>query len=247
MPYLNANQLEVALEKIFEYMESKGVKFDSEKKEEFKKRIAQDLHNQLSQDDIKDVNVQKKLISCISSLAMGKQKEYEGMVDRLKSDEKNMPDPKLEKKLTLEMILLATLTKMMDPEQKKKMELKPDQFKKKMVDAAKENDKSPDKEQNAEIMAKLLDDTLRNLYGGDNPTINGEVQFPILGPTFGNLVGLTNQASADPNALSKMVDDITANPGKPDYQGLENTALIRDLGEGVDVSAALSPTLTQGH
>ncbi|VVC74842.1 hypothetical protein AQUSIP_01140 [Aquicella siphonis] len=243
MPYLNSNQLEVALDKIFEYMETKGVKFDPEKKEEFKKRIAQDLHNQLSHDDIKDVNVQKKLISCISSLAMGKQKEYDNMVDRLKSDEKNTPDPKLEKKLTLEMILLATLTKLMDPEQKKKMELKPDEFKKKMVESAKENDKSPDKEKNAEALGKQLDDTLRNLYGGDNPTINGEIQFPILGPTFGNLTGLTNQASADPNAVSKMVDDITANPGKADYQGLENTALIRDLGEGVDLSAALSPTL----
>ncbi len=248
MPNLSASQLERALDKIFEYMEERGIKIDDDKKADFKKQIADELHNELSFDDVKDVNVQKKLISCVTSLIMGKDKDFKEMLDTLKTpDKKDQADEKLDKKLTAELMLLALLTKVLDPDRKKANILTPDQFKKKLLDDKDEQKDEKKEMEPSDEMSKQLDASLRNLYGGNNPTINGEIDFPILGPVVGNLFAFTNQTKPDPNALSEMVESITYNKGKVDYMGLENTAMLQDMADGgIDVSCAVSPTLSPG-
>ena len=41
-----------------------------------------------------------------------------------------------------------------------------------------------------------------------------------------------------------MVESITYNKGKVDYMGLENIAMVNDMSDGIDVSAAVSPSMT---
>lgn len=243
MPYLTAPQLEEALEKIFEFMEQKGVKLDREKQNEFKKQIASELHGTLSHDDIKDVNVQKKLMACITALIMGKDDEFKKTIDVLKSDEKLQPDSKLDDKLTAQFMLLAMMTRVLDPSRKLK-ELRPDEFKQKIVDSAKENNIESSK---IDLMKTQMDNCLRNLYGGDNPTVTGELSFPVIGPIVGNLFSFTNQTTADPKSLALMVESISLNTNRQDYMGLENITKIKEMSEGIDVSAALRPKFQPGN
>ncbi len=247
---LNKKELEIALDRIFDFMEKKGIKVDESKKTEFKERIANDLENQLTPDDIKNVDVQKKLLSCVASLIMGKENEYKEMITTLKSNEK---DEKLEKnfehRLTAQLVFLAILSKLGDPEQKKKIELTPDAFKQKILESEDEKVNKtfgdiPKPDTNT--LGKQIDDTLRNLYGGHDPKFNGGIDFPILGPIFGNLLAYTNQSIPDPNALSLMVDAITLNTQKTDPLGLENSTKILEMEDGIDMGSVLTPRNTFG-
>lgn len=241
---LDNKELEAALDIIFKHLEEKGIKVEGTKKDEFKKQIAGDLYKKLTMDDIKNVDVQKKLLSCIVSLVMGKHDEYKEMISNLESDKKSTPDPKLEHRLTAQLMILTMLSNLLDPDKKKTSELKPDAFKRKILESENEKAKTPEDKQKLDAMSKQIDDCLRNLNGGINPTVNGGIEFPILGPIFGNLLGFTNQTVPDPNSLSEMVDAITFNTKKTDPMGLENNTVLRDMGEGIDMGSVRTPRNT---
>ncbi len=238
---LNKDALEKALDIIFAQMQKKGITLSIDAKKSITEKITSHLANKLTLKDVNDVNVQKKLISCITSLAMGKDKEFESTVSLLNEPAKKlMPDATLDKKLLLELTLLKSLEKLiLDPDKKKTNDnpLSPKEFFKKMLDAfkskAKKDGKTNVNEPQVNEIQKQLENTLRNLNGGNNPTMNGEIEFPILGPVFGNLCALTNQTTADPNAVSEMVESITFNAGKHDYMGLENITKLGDIVTGI--------------
>lgn len=250
---LDARQFEQALDKLFQFLQKKGISINEDVKNDITKKMTSELAGKFTQDDITDPNVQKKLMSAITSYVMGKNEEFENTVSSLKDeDTRNTLDPKidLDKKLKLEMTLMIALTKALDQTKQAKPGLTPDAFKKKVLDATLEKSKRDGKEKSPEEMRMIdqqLEATLRNLFGGNNPTINGEIDFPILGPVFGNLCGLTNQSSPDPKSLALMVEEITYNAGKVDYMGLENLTKLEAMSTGPapeDLAPGRSPTLT---
>jgi len=248
---LDNTELEAALDKIFEFMEKKGIKVDESKKPELKKQIADDLYKELTATDIKDVEVQKKLLSCVVSLVMGKHNEYNEMISTLKSDEKLKPNAELDKKfehrLTAQLMMLTMLSKVGDgdPKKNKESELTADELKQTILKSEYEKAKTPEDKQKVDVLGKQIDDTLRNLNGGHNPKFNGGVDFPILGPTFGNLLAYTNQSTPDPEGLSLMVDTITYNSRKTDPMGLENSTMLDDIAEGIDMTSVITPRNTR--
>jgi hypothetical protein len=245
---LDKHQLEEALDKLFEHMEkTKGIRIADETKKDIKKELSAELSDKFTHDEIKDPNLQKKLMSAITSFVMGKRKEFDNMVTSLKDEDKRCEhDPVLEKKLAVEMLLLAAATKLLDPNNENQNKLTPKLF----AEKTKENQdpKKANKEE-MNLAAQQLEATLRNLNGGDNPSVNGEIQFPILGPVFGNLYAYTNQTTPDPNSLSEMVESITYNAGKTDYLGLENITKQDELSAGIEppgaeLEVSHSPKLT---
>lgn len=242
MPQLNANELAKALEQLFQFMEKKGVKIDDDKQAVICKEMVNALDHKLSPDDIKDPNVQKRLMSCITAKLAGDQKGFDNTLGDLKDDHaRKEPDQKLDTKLTAMLLLLASLQKTKGEFDNKK-ELSPNPLKTILeITKKKDKDKEPTKEEKNEEL-ELLKETLRNLYGGDDPTQAGEMVFPILGPIVGNAFGFTNQCAANPTSFAKLVDDITYNPAKTDPTGIENTAKLADMEDGIDMGPVFSPS-----
>jgi len=169
----------------------------------------------------------------------------------------------LDEKLNLSLILIKSIDGMMKEFKKKNRKDDKDiteeelndaidkqvkQFDKKAVDAfltalvlKASIGKSPEevekmKKEKNDIMNELdknLSDTLKNLYGGDDPRIVGEVQTPILGPIMGNLFGFTNQTYSDPKSVALMIQAITYNAGVPDFLNLEVAAKNANKADGV--------------
>lgn len=235
---LDAREFEKALEKLFTFLQKKGIRIDDDVKNDIKRDMTSELAGKFTHDDIANPNVQKKLMSAITSYVTGKKEEFENTIASLKDeDTRKELDPKvdIDKKLKLEMTLMIALTNALDPSKQNKPGITPDMFKKKVLEATLENSRQQGKEKSPEEMRMIdqqLEATLRNLFGGNNPTINGEIDFPILGPVFGNLCGLTNQAQPDPNSLALMVEEITYNAGKTDYLGLENLTKLEVMSTG---------------
>lgn len=235
---LDARQFEEALEKLFVFLQKKGISINEDVKNDIKKDMTSELAGKFTADEIANPNVQKKLMSAITSYVTGKKEEFENTVASLKDeDTRKELDPKvdIDKKLKLEMTLMMALTKALDQSKQTKPGITPDMFKKKVLDATLEKSKKEGKEKTPEEMRMIdqqLDSTLRNLFGGNNPTINGEIEFPILGPVFGNLCALTNQSQPDPKSLALMVEEISINPTKSDYLGLENLTKMEAMSTG---------------
>src|SRR6476659_4204145 len=124
---LDKHELENAIDQLFEFMQKKGINIADETKKDIKHELTLELSGKFTHDEIKDPNLQKKLISAISSYVMCKRKEFDDMVHTLKDEDlRCKPDPVLEKKLAVEMLLLAALTKLLDPNNQ--MKLTPKQF-----------------------------------------------------------------------------------------------------------------------
>lgn len=220
---LDKNQLEKMLENLFEQMQKKGVRISDDAKAQIKDNL-KDLSSKayaLTPDEAKNPHFQKKLVAYISAFLMGKTKDCDEIFSTLKDENKRcQPDKKLEAKFLLEILTLKILSKLfLEPEMKNNKKLTPEQFSKEM----KPHMKHQSDAQKA-LIQQQLEAALRNLNDGSNPNINGEVQFPILGPVFGNLLAWTNQTIADPNSASKLVESITYNPDKPNDLGLETIA-----------------------
>lgn len=247
MSNLNKDDLEKVITELFKYMEKMGIQLSNEAKKGIVDELTEKLDDQLSKDDVKDINVQKKLLSAISAKIMGDQKGLDSMLNVLQSNKKDDPDKSLDLKLkALFVVMIAAL------ENKNELGKKDEKEKglfASLLNLLKPKNKPEPKPEPDDEMAKLLDATLRNLYGGNNPTVNGEIEFPILGPIVGNAFGFTNQCKPDPNSCAEMVDLITYNAGKADPVGLENVAKLADLEEGsIDMDATLykSPTPRPG-
>lgn len=247
---LDKRQLEVVLDQLFKSLERQGLRISDGAKDTIKKEITNELSGKLTHDDINNVEVQKKLKACITTVILGGSKaefaaklsEFENLIKDLKDEDKRKEnDPKLDRKLNADLALLKDLSKNFQPGSPKPG-LKPDAFAKKMVDEMKldaKKNKKEVKEEEMRLLEKQMKETLRNLFN-DDPTISGEIPIPILGPIMGNLFGWTNNSAADPNALSLIVESATHNAGKSDYNGLENIAKINESSAGVNEQLELS-------
>lgn len=250
MPHLDDRQLQQVLENMFTVLKSKGIEISDDNKKTIKDQICEDLYyNRLDHDAIQKTEVQNKLFFCITSLLMGKDDDYKSMMEVLKSDDpkdKELNDKELEKKGKKfntnpheRLALLALLSFLLDPKNQNENKLTPNEFtrlvlkfKKESKDPEMDEEEKKRQEEENDLAAKQMDACLRNLYGGDNPTISGELDFPIIGPIVGNLFGFTNQTTPDPENVSLMVKAITYNAG-PDYLGLEKLIEMQDLGDGI--------------
>lgn len=253
MSRLDQRQLENVLDQLFEKMHKQGIAISNDAKDQIKKEVTSELSNKLTPDDIKNPEVQKKLQACITTYLLGgsnskdfknKFDEFNSLINNLKDEDtrtlpykdKNGKEKDLTLKLKADMALLKTLSHIFNPANPNTPELKPGAFAKKMTDEmkldAKKNKKEEKKEEEIAMLQKQLEETLRNMYGGDNPTLNGEVSVPIIGPIVGNLFAWTNQSQQDPNALSLIAQSATYNPGKSDPNGLENVAKMNEISVG---------------
>lgn len=243
MANLNKTDLEKVITELFKFMEKRGITLSSEDKKNITEQLTEALDDQLSRDDANDPTVQKKLLSCISAKLMGDDKTFTNMLKVLQSNEKDTPDKTLNLNLKAMFALLVAASKIHDALKDEKNKHDPDQSAVATMLALlkPKSNKEPVKDPEDEL-TKLLDATLRNLYGGENPTMDGEITFPVLGPIIGNAFGFTNQCAANPNSCAEMVELITYNAGKLDPLGLENIAKLADIEDGIDIPTFNSST-----
>lgn len=226
---LSDRDLGKALDDIFEFMESKGIFIDPDKKNEIKEKLTEDLHDTLTLEDVKDPNVQKKIMSCITALVMGKTKDYDNVMATLKSEDKDLktqPDLKIDSKLTAELMLLAFLCK-----EVAKNDFKPDPFKQNLLKLEKEKSKTSDDEEKVSLIEKQTDECLRNIWGGDNPTKSGTTPRPVY-REVGNLFGFIHQAPVDPKSPAEIIQEAVVDY-KADPNGSEAATAIEALGMGI--------------
>jgi hypothetical protein len=197
----------------------------------------------LTQNDLKNKHVQNRLMNCITAVTLGKEKELPAIMNVLKTDEKNQPHIELDNKLKIDLKVLMVMDFVFSPEKNNK-ELSKDELKKLKGELGKTPKLTMENQVSQQELEKQLEDTLRNLYGGDNPRVSGSISFPVLGPVVGNVMGLTHQASADPNSVAEMVREIS--PSKDvDPLGLHHAEWLVEESDGIALS--FSPTATPGH
>ena len=242
---MRKDEITHCLEQVFEFMSSKGVQFSNDDKKSIIDDLGEALQNSVSLNDMNDKNFQTKLLHTINSKLLGNDKEYNGMLNALKGDDKTHNlDSAMKAKAETSSLMVMTMSKLMpgkDGDQEKEASLvqKLTDFTKIFQGKKKEQDKDGDKDKSIKEPGKpeeeQLEAALRNLNGGDNPNAAGEHQFPIIGPIFGNLLALTNQCTPDEKSVSAMVEAITYNAGKPDPVGTEIVAKVADMSVGIDV------------
>lgn len=252
---LSKSDLEKVLDLLFEDMKNAGlVTPEMENNKEgildavTEGLLGNDKGTELTWDEIKDENVQKKLMGAIVQTAiMGPDKDgiflankenntFINELNRNSSDEKKSLNPELAKQFQLMVAFKISLDALFknnnDPNKIA------DKVKEFMQPFQKELANKPDgpgkkqAENELSTFEKQLTESLSNMNGGDDPRITGEVQKIIQGPIAGNVVGWTNQSIADPKSFSALVMDITYNAGKIDPQGKENITKANDLLSG---------------
>lgn len=259
---LDAKNLEQVLEIIFDMMKKEGMvtKEMENNKEAILEAVKEGLlanENKLSLGDVKDVNVQKKVMGAITLTAangpdkLGKYSATPENNPFIKSLDKEDPDEKKTLDKSLEKVMKAILalnlrTNQFTQDGKKDIKtlindfMKPfrDELEKssKMENGKETDEATMEKQKQLKEIGKQLDEiekqlseTLINMNGGDDPRIAGEVQKVIQGPIAGNLASWTNQSIADPNSKAQLTLDITYNAGGYDAQGKENSAKISGL------------------
>ncbi|OGT41071.1 MAG: hypothetical protein A3F13_07385 [Gammaproteobacteria bacterium RIFCSPHIGHO2_12_FULL_40_19] len=94
-------------------------------------------------------------------------------------------------------------------------------------------------DQNKIGMNQLFTDSISELYlrtlnGGDNPSIAGEINYPINGPIMGNLIGIPTQSvqSTAKDTRTFMSDQGSYNPDKENAAS-EATALLSAVSQGL--------------
>lgn len=250
-----ADLLDEMLDKLFERVEE-GIRHEitAEKKNTIKSEMAKSLRDEsgkdtLGYDELKDKDVQNKLLGCITAKLLGDKNQSESLLKNLLDPKAVLqPDKNLDKKLKEDFLVLGALAKMLGSDKDDKKMSPLDAAKKLLMnkkcgkkDDSKSEDKKPTEKEEQEL-EKLLDACLRNLNGGTNPRISGAVNFTIIGPIVGNLGAFVDQATPDTNSVAFMVQAITFNSDKTDYQGLENTLKLADLAEGIPLAPIEAPT-----
>src|SRR3990167_2775497 len=108
MANLKKDEIQQVLEEVFKHMQKCGLSVSNEGKKNIIESIASALQDSLTKEDIKDKNVQKKLVSCIASKIMGDDKGMNDMVKVLQGDNKTSKDDKLDKKLNAVLDFIKT-------------------------------------------------------------------------------------------------------------------------------------------
>jgi len=209
--------------------------------------------------DIYNPHLQNKIMGMFTAKALGLEPIANAFLQNLKNpDLRNEETPALDKLRLQVVTIAATLV----ANQKANAHLlntpSPDlgllakqmmlQYKKVMQPAiekkfgAEKDQKSKELDELCNGMESQLIQSLRNLFGGDNPCIAGEIQFPVLGPIFGNLFGATNQTTPDENSVAHMVQSNTYNPNMPDDLGLESSLKSSGISQGGLIDAVATMT-----
>lgn len=244
---MKKDELTHCLEQVFDFMSQKGVEYSKDDKTSIMDDLCDALENSIDMNEMNDKNFQTKLIHTINSKLLGNDQEYQGMLKHMKGDDKTMkPDASMQAKADTSSMLVMTMSKLMpgkdgNKDKEENLVQKLTNFLKIFQKKKKEQGQKNEPKDTGKVEQEQLEATLRNLNGGDNPGVDGEHQFPIIGPIFGNLMALTNQCIPDEKSVSAMKEAITHNVGKPDPAGTEVMAKVADLSEGIEVKHK-SPT-----
>lgn len=245
MSTLEKDGLLKALEVVFNFMQKEGYVSPemANKKGQVLEQLAEQLKESgLTNNDMHDKQVQKRLMGAIVFAAMNDKKNLAQCITSLCSDERSEKNETLDKSLNSCLGLIMKLLKLKKEPEKNSPSPKPDfqKLSKKMLDDFKNQfgkELNPKQKQELDDLVKTMEDplnnTLRNLYGGDDPRIEGEIPFPIIGPIMGNLFGIANQTTPNPNSVAYMVESGTYNTNKPDYMGTENILMIADIANDI--------------
>jgi hypothetical protein len=235
---LDRKELENKIEEILNLLEKKGLipTLLPEAKKELTKKVSETLINDpkitLSQDDLKNENVQKGLgIACVSELVPNHKFDY-----RLLFRKQLEIEPKeLQKELTLLFTHALKLTPGYQNKtqmQQLEMEEKLAELSEKMTDKFLENNKEPllnnDKVTGIlDAALDLLSEQRRTLYGMDthNP---GGILKPVLEVTYGEQMGIQDLAATGDSFMAKR----DAVGGIPDPLGIHMANLINYLADG---------------
>lgn len=236
---LNKDELSNVLDQILDHMLEKGIQIEPFR-DQLKKILQEDLGNsEISREDLKDPEVKKKLFACVTELLInGKSKDYDNLVDDLKTHElKNAPDEKLDNKLLAQLLFLTALTKIIEHEINKKMVLTPDEFKKHLDDHIDKKFAKEDKPEAADELKSQLEFLMRSFYGVGKAGEQG-VMFEV-----GNQFGIPNVTQSG-RGVAFLIDANTYDSNKSDYLGLENAVKVNQLVEGVNLDPHVSPKMT---
>jgi hypothetical protein len=245
--------LDETLENLFKHMKNLGIEISDQVKNTIKTDMKKDLSESLDLDDLKDKDVQKKLLGCITAKILGNTEQYKKLTGELNSHDpkiKQQPSPGLDEKLAIDGVLIKALSTMLEKKKNGKELSLEDAVSnilkhKEGPEPKNKNEKSKDElKKEDDSLTQNLKACLRNLNGGDDPTVDGEVPFPIIGPIFGNLSGFVNQCTADANSVSFMKQAITYNAGKSDPYGLENALKLSEVSDGIAPTSTKSPANT---
>lgn len=207
--------------------------------------------------DVYNINFQNKLMGMLSSKALGLEQVAGVFMQNLKNPDLRMEeDPKLDKMRAQAATVSGTLATLHKTHQHlpgaptpnltllaKKML---DQYKMEMRPAIEKRfpDKKDEKTKEFDQLMKQAEDhlekMLRNAFGGDDPRFPEKMDFPILGPVFGNLSGMTNQTIPNENSVAYMVQSNTYNPNMPDDLGLESDRKATNVSLGSSLLDAVS-------
>ncbi|HLB41521.1 MAG TPA: hypothetical protein VJN02_01485 [Gammaproteobacteria bacterium] len=246
MATLQSTELEKILELIIKALEQNGKNmlrgFENVDKKQLAQDVASQLQGRINLEDLKnDKEMQKMLGLVIIFQALSRkfpehQFEYQKFFEKKigKAEIKNDLKDEL-KKLFLAMNELTNNPKhQTDP---KKIDEYVEQISEKIASDHMENDSNKDKNtlsQNQLWTDSVADLYLRTLNGGDNPTIAGEVNFPITGPILGNLIGIPTQSiqATAKDTRTFMGDQGAYNPDK-ENAAFEATALLGAVAMGL--------------
>jgi len=243
------SQKEVAnvLESLFEHIEDMGIEFSTDNKESIIDSMSKELGDDLTFDEMQKTDCQKQLIHTISSALLGDNKEYDSMLKKLKDDPapEDGLSPEMKNKANISSYLLTKLSMLLkqtkenekdnDPNKNPLiimlMKMKKDLQQK--LEPGKEKKQDNISELKSKAEQEALEATNRNLNGGDDPTVSGEIQSVIF-VLVGDLVGVTNQLAANPMDESTLGKAITFDPGEHDPNASEIRAKAAELSQGVD-------------
>lgn len=270
MTTLSYRALEDVLEKILEQLKANNMtaKLDIKNEKELIENVAGKLHGKISHENIQDLNVQKMLGFSLVAEALN-EKLYKNNPEKQFKLETFFDEKKdmklLKEELAQELKKLFKALNEINPKNKiapekadKLAQLLAEKFvDNKFVHAAGEDTLSKNQTMTdmlCEIYVrslcedqKMINDpkslTLRNLYGGDDPTLVGEISYPI-GPTAGNVMGYTTDSPVKSGADTSFVPNLANyNPSYPNASGLETAAFTSAIASGLQ--DVLSDVLAQ--
>ncbi|RDI40201.1 hypothetical protein [Aquicella lusitana] len=242
----NNIDLDKTLEIIWKHMEENGLVTTemNARKDTILDNVKLNIQDQgveLSPQNLLNPNVQKLLTGAIISETLGIKQNVNNFIkaaDQIK-DASDEPNPEVDNKLKPAFKLLLALNAFLEKYKNDNApKLEPKAMLKRFKDEF-ELDKQIDPKDTKELnnvtneLEKQLSESLRYLNGGDDPRVAGEIPTIIIGQIVGNLFGFTNQTTANPTSVSRMVDAITYNAGKEDPLGLEKLAKLDTMMLGV--------------
>lgn len=240
MARLSPSQLENVLDQLFKHMQEKGIEISEDQKREIKKEFTSELTN-VSHDEVNDPKFKLQLMGAITAYTLGNKKDFDERIHLIKNREHFPLKPELELKIKNELKMLALALLMVKEAVREnnpillQKEFTPVQLAKELLKRHPDKN-NPEKKEEMNELEKQMSDTLRNLFGGDDPRQVGEV-VSVVFLVIGNLPGFTNQTQPNFNSNAFMTKAITYNSQDTDPLGLENIIKnVEDLSEGIELN-----------